>query len=286
VTFITALSTPASVPAFNGTFYTVAVSVIPVLYLGIAVQGDLYSNLMSMGWRAVVNLASHWTPAKADVPKSDKRERTFRFAIVPTLVGLIAVGILFFGIIGEILGLLSLYWQRVVGFGWLPFLATAFLLIVTAGGPIAVLLKPARGIIPVLYFASGEDLEEVVSIIVSSGRVLLARDEAGWKFPTGHILRRETYAAAAVRNVAAVAKLRVSVQRGLGQYWDSGKFRMIQYVACTPEFYDVFSLDEEEISPGKGIAELSWCPFSELMTKIPHPIFGPVHRYLEENLRP
>ena len=219
MTFITAaLGTHTSAQSYNVTFYTVAVSVIPVLYLGIAVQGDLYANLMNMGWRALVNFASHWTPERNDAPKSAKTERPLRFAIVPTLVGIIAAGILFFGIIAEIFGLLSLYWQRVVGFPWLPLLATAFLLIVTAGGPIAVLLKPARGIIPVLYFASDADLEEVVSIIVSNGRVLLVRDEAGWKFPSGDILRRETYAAAAVRNVAVAAKLTVSVQRWLGQY--------------------------------------------------------------------
>jgi len=95
-------------------------------------------------------------------------------------------------------------------------------------------------------------------------------------------------AAAAVRHAAAAAPyMVVSARRWLGQEFDIKKgVHMIEYVACIPDSYDELTLDEEDISLGDGISQLAWCSFTELSTKLSEPMFGPLKRYLETNLKP
>jgi hypothetical protein len=44
-------------PAFNGLFYATAATIIPVLFLAIAVQGPLYGDLLKASGAASIKLA-------------------------------------------------------------------------------------------------------------------------------------------------------------------------------------------------------------------------------------
>jgi hypothetical protein len=108
------VASPAT-PAFNSSFYTTAATVIPVLFLAIAVQGRMYDDLL----KAYVNAGGR--------------------LIRPTAAALLAVLILFFGITGESQALFILYRQSATS---LPDVAlpTAIGLTVLAGASPAVAL--------------------------------------------------------------------------------------------------------------------------------------------------
>jgi hypothetical protein len=108
------VASPAT-PAFNSSFYTTAATVIPVLFLAIAVQGRMYDDLL----KAYVNAG--------------------RRLIRPTAAALLAMLILFFGIIGESQALFILYRQNAAP---LPDVAlpTAIGLTILAGASPAIAL--------------------------------------------------------------------------------------------------------------------------------------------------
>jgi hypothetical protein len=99
------LAHTAAAPAFNGLFYATAATVIPVLYLAIAVQGRTYDDLL----KAYVNMArrlkqnpGHWLQrAAGSVPTS--------------VVVALATLLLLLGILGEIQALIILNWQSTKG---------------------------------------------------------------------------------------------------------------------------------------------------------------------------
>lgn len=99
-------------PAFNADFYTVAATVIPVLFLALAVQGSVYGDLLKTFARGMREMFS--ANDQAQTPA-----RTLRVVVrraVPGFVTVIpmmlATLIILFGIFGEILALLALYSRR------------------------------------------------------------------------------------------------------------------------------------------------------------------------------
>ena len=91
---------PVTAPPFNDVFYAAVVTVIPVLFLAIAVQGNLYTDLLKFGHEAA------WR--SPDRPVLTK--------IANSLAGggarIVAMLILAYGVVGEVSGLLALYWRR------------------------------------------------------------------------------------------------------------------------------------------------------------------------------
>jgi hypothetical protein len=128
-----AAHTTAAAPAFNGLFYATAATIIPVLFLAIAVQGRTYENLV----KTLRAPSPRWTwtftgPWRQQLPA----------VIVALATMTIVVAILVFGAVSEILAVYALYQQQAlarIGQGVLN--AVIFLVIATAAGPALAFLR-------------------------------------------------------------------------------------------------------------------------------------------------
>jgi hypothetical protein len=88
-------------PAFNGLFYATVATVIPVLFLAIAVQGNFYDDLLSSSARAIRTFrARQQGPAAATALVASAA--AYAFAVV----------ILIYSVYGEVDALQALYWQK------------------------------------------------------------------------------------------------------------------------------------------------------------------------------
>jgi hypothetical protein len=123
----------AAAPAFNGLFYATAATIIPVLFLAIAVQGPLYGDLLKASAATLRRFREH----KAG---SSPRRLILRLWIASLLASSAAVAILIVTVGGEIEALLSLNAERPYGD---PHAAIAA----------AVLLTGAAAVGPALAFA-------------------------------------------------------------------------------------------------------------------------------------
>jgi ADP-ribose pyrophosphatase YjhB (NUDIX family) len=276
--------------AFNSTFYVASVTIIPVLYLAVAVQGPLYGNLMQASFRAFLNYVSGISLRKNKL-LYDREETLLRIGI-GIFTGWVATAILFFGIVCEILGLLSLYRQRAVGGSWLVLAAVIFMTIVVVGGPISAMAKPAFDVVPLLGIVKDEpESVMVVAVLISNEHVLLVRSmTAGpnpeWSFPRGNPERRETISVAVIRNTLETTNFVVSVVRPLGRRLDPESGREEFYVACIPRYEDDI-FDGGKIVrtyPSGDTAEIMWCNLAQLDSRI-RGIYGPVRRYLSATLQ-
>jgi hypothetical protein len=127
---------------FNGLYYATIATVIPVLFVAVAVQGPAYANLLQQAHR--VNQVGK--SAKDELGGSLPDEvsapllralRTIVEAITLTAYLLIAAGIL-----GEITAIIALYRERASGtFGLITLTATIMLLLAGAFGPFCALVK-------------------------------------------------------------------------------------------------------------------------------------------------
>jgi len=146
----------AAAPPFNGLFYATMATVIPVLFVAAAVQGRTYQEMLKESSRRYA--VSIWqgndpiTLRKAVRSGSLTRSQAIRewvdlrdwlsLAIASLYVALALVTVIL-ATIGEVLSLLSLYYQRADGSG-LTILASGVLLTcMTAAGPAAALARTA-----------------------------------------------------------------------------------------------------------------------------------------------
>jgi hypothetical protein len=112
----------ANGPQFNAIFYATVATVIPVLFIGAALQADVYTKLI-------------------DFARAEFQREGLRHAIA-SLIGLwVPFAILAYGVWGEIQALIDLYLQRPVGpIGWLnavnPLISAAVLVAAVAIGPV------------------------------------------------------------------------------------------------------------------------------------------------------
>jgi len=122
----------AATPPFNTAFYATAGTIIPVLFLAIAVQGSLYSDLL----KASTKTLDRFRERRAG---SSPPRRVLRAWIASLLVSLLAsctaITILIFGVTGEIQALASLSSQQVVGDPHGPLIAAVLLTLASAAGP-------------------------------------------------------------------------------------------------------------------------------------------------------
>jgi hypothetical protein len=134
----------AAAPAFNGLFYATAATIIPVLFLAIAVQGPLYSDLLKAFDAVLRRFREH----KAG---SSSPRLLLRLWIGSVLASSAAVAILIVTVGGEIEALLSLNAQRAYGDPHAAIAAAVLLTIAAAIGPalafarMMVALYPGRG---------------------------------------------------------------------------------------------------------------------------------------------
>ena len=134
---IAALAAAKAQP-FNGLFYATVATVIPVLYLAIAVQGRLYDNLLQSASRAFARWLQH---VRQSPDGSVTWSRAAPAAVAILISTMLALVILAAGILGEVLALLSLSFQREVGANDGVLILT-FILVAAAGfGPLASFIR-------------------------------------------------------------------------------------------------------------------------------------------------
>jgi hypothetical protein len=118
----------AAAPAFNGLFYATAATIIPVLFLAIAVQGPLYGDLLKASDAALRRFREH----KAD-PSPPRL--VLRLWIGSVLASGAAVAILIVTVGGEIEALVSLKMERAYGDPQAAIAAAVLLTAAAAVGP-------------------------------------------------------------------------------------------------------------------------------------------------------
>jgi hypothetical protein len=134
----------AAAPAFNGLFYATAATIIPVLFLAIAVQGPLYGDLLKAFDAALRRLREHRAG-------SSPRRLVLRLWVGSVLASGAAVAILIVTVGGEIEALLSLSVQRPYGDPHAAIAAAVLLTVAAAIGPalafarLMVTLYPRHG---------------------------------------------------------------------------------------------------------------------------------------------
>jgi 8-oxo-dGTP diphosphatase len=99
-----------------------------------------------------------------------------------------------------------------------------------------------------------------------------------WQFPAGKVEPGEFAGSAAVRETLEEAGVVVRAVRDLGQRVHPDTGRTMIYIACEVVGGTAHVADEDEI------AEVSWCDRPAIATHIPYPLYGPVQRYLDDNL--
>jgi hypothetical protein len=121
-------------PAFNGLFYATAATIIPVLFLAIAVQGPLYGDLLKASGATLRRFREHKAGASP-------RRLVLRLWIGSVLASSAAVAILIVTVGGEIEALLSLNAERAYGD---PHAAIAAAVLLTAAAAIGPALAFGR----------------------------------------------------------------------------------------------------------------------------------------------
>jgi hypothetical protein len=111
-----ALAQAAKVPAFNETFYSVAATIIPVLFLALAVQGPFLDELLSLADRPRAR-SSRPARALASTYAADAPWRVGVFVVI-------------FSTVGEILAIVALYQQHATETGGSITLTGVILLVV------------------------------------------------------------------------------------------------------------------------------------------------------------
>lgn len=134
------LLTAAHPVPFNTAFYATIATVIPVLFLAIAVQGRLYEDLIKAAIRA------------RDWPKSAKHfqqliGRFFGSWIANVVLYALLAGILVSGVGGEIQALLALDWSRPVGDPAAAAQGVILLTVVAGIGPVLLIEKHFRPLV-------------------------------------------------------------------------------------------------------------------------------------------
>jgi hypothetical protein len=132
----------AAALAFNGSFYSTVATIIPVLFLAIAVQGTAYGTLVKTVAYGI-RLYRRAMPVTSTVIRMSPL--TGAWVLTVAVVGAwLALGLLMLasaltlisGLAGEIIAVTALYRQRAVaGSGAFVLGATIFLAVMTAAGP-------------------------------------------------------------------------------------------------------------------------------------------------------
>jgi hypothetical protein len=135
---MTSLTLPAhatAAPAFNALFYATMATVIPVLFLALAVQGRMYEDMV----RAYSAAARRLTPLHLHASFRQLTQH-LTAVFVRYVLALAMSGILVFGTLGEVFAADALYRQQAVAGPFVLF-GVIFMAIVTAAGPALAYLR-------------------------------------------------------------------------------------------------------------------------------------------------
>jgi hypothetical protein len=136
-----ALAHSKAAPAFNVAFYSVAATVIPVLFLAIAVQGRLFHDLLDASTEAISRFAQRYRQP----PGAPGRVRAAMGAYFASLLlSGVAIVIVFYGVFGESIAVISLYSRRPFGAPSSVLEGVIILTATTAAGPALALLRAIR----------------------------------------------------------------------------------------------------------------------------------------------
>jgi len=120
--------TAAAAPPFNSTFYATVATIIPVLYLALAVQGSTYADLLKAAAKA-------WNSIRQRANRSGPAAGIFLPYIGSVLLGTAALQIPILGVLGEIQALIALDQQRAPGGPRIAIVTSATLAVAVAAGP-------------------------------------------------------------------------------------------------------------------------------------------------------
>jgi hypothetical protein len=123
----------AAAPAFNADFYMTAATVIPVLFLAIAVQGSTYTDILRIAHDAGDRTGPY-------APTSGSRREAIGATTAYVAAARLGVFVLVYGVFGEILALISLAERHALGQGFV-FGSAVVLIIVAAMRPAVALVK-------------------------------------------------------------------------------------------------------------------------------------------------
>jgi hypothetical protein len=119
---------------FNADFYTVAATVIPVLFLAIAIQGRIFENLLT-GSDSIVGTASA-AMERGGIRGTTKVLVETGAGIISLIMYFTAVAVVILGCLGEMVAVQALYDHGPAGQpDWVVFAAVILLTVVTAGSP-------------------------------------------------------------------------------------------------------------------------------------------------------
>ncbi len=137
---------PHATATFNSEFYVVAATIIPLLFVALAVEGRFIQDLLSAferagkAWVAV----GRWQEFLAELTQRRHTERTARIilGLTAAAVGVLAVGIAICATASEILAILGLYHQAAAPWmGTFVLSGTILLTVVVGAGPAIAIVR-------------------------------------------------------------------------------------------------------------------------------------------------
>jgi len=178
MTSLALANTTHPVAPFNGLFYATCATIIPVLFLALAVQGNVYEELLKAPAKTLLGMTDDLL-RYARAPSVRNLGPLLTAALLNSPLMLLAVGIVTFGVIGEAKSLLALYSKQAVGGPAEVLVAALFLAAAAAAGPIARLLRLFLWVMGLAYRMDQEAAAE-------NGEKSAAADAAasaiGWLF--------------------------------------------------------------------------------------------------------
>jgi hypothetical protein len=139
-----ALASGHTVPTFNGLFYATVATIIPVLFLAVAVQGAAYEDLL----KATAGRAMRYRPRRETLNSHIDTQFVRVLGLAQLLVPYI---ILIYGVAGEYDALISLYYKRTVQPANSALVAAMLLTGLAAARPAVSLVMHAYRLVRIVF---------------------------------------------------------------------------------------------------------------------------------------
>jgi hypothetical protein len=138
-----AFNARTAAPVFNGTFYATVATIIPVLFLAIAIQGNIYQAILLEYARRT--RAYRQRMRAADAAGQLTIRKALGGGLAAQVPGILASAILVGGLYGEGVALDALYVQKAPpGAGLIVLLVTLYLVAVATSGPMGQYVRLVR----------------------------------------------------------------------------------------------------------------------------------------------
>jgi uncharacterized membrane protein len=132
------LAAAPAAPAFNVDFYVTTATVIPVLFLALALQSSTYENLLK-AFSAMAHASDALEPRW---PGASPRYQEVAAGIAAATLAIIAILLLFVAVVSEVLAVYALYQRQAQSTtGGVVLFGAILMVIATAAGPALTLLR-------------------------------------------------------------------------------------------------------------------------------------------------